>query len=102
MKKTYIAVAVIAIGLTVATMSHLGLVKRQTSWSPTVSEHPVAPANGINPYQDAITSQYEVTDESLGSIDETYGQPKKLEWPGNVKVTIEMTDGTSQPNSEGQ
>lgn len=93
MKRKHIALITVALGLCLAAIPQWFAARKSTqSWTAPVSQQTVTTASGVNPYQDAIDNQYQMTDESLGSIDETYGQPEpEVKPPKNVNNTIEVT-----------
>ena len=84
MKIQHVALITVAIGLCFAVIPQLIPAKQPTqTWNPPKVEKPITTTNGVNPYQDAIDNQYQMTDESLGTIDETYGQSQpQIKLPG--------------------
>ncbi len=101
MKKLHIAIVTMAAGLCIAIIPQvMNAHKTDQTWDPPVTQKPITTTDGDNPYSDAIQNQYEMTDESLGSIDETYGQPNsQVKLPKNVKITIEVIDQNTAPRS---
>lgn len=94
MKIQHIALITIAVGVALVAVPLLTASKQPSgTWNPKVTQPPLKSTDGANPYKDAIQSSYEMTGESLKSIDDTYGQPQP-----KIKIKIEIQDA-SKPQS---
>lgn len=101
MKKQLIALSLVAGGLCLVAIATQLSMTQDKPISPPVNQKPITVVDVQNPYEDALDHQYETTDESLGSIDETYGNEQQIRTLPPVKITVEIGDPNYDHSQSG-